>query len=93
MRAKRRRASRLDAYIYGFTLQKLNFPFKPEEYAAAAKGFLPQLPAGMYPYLRGMSEQVIAGTHDGMHDFVFGLDLLLEGLEEVLLRERGARGV
>lgn len=76
----------IDNHVYGFTLQKLNFPFKPEEYAAAAAGFLPQLPADQYPYLRGLSEQVILGHHSGMHDFEFGLDLLLEGLER--LRQR-----
>ena len=71
----------LDSHVYGFTLQKLNFPFQLEEYAAAAKGFLPQLPAGQYPYLRGMSEQIISGHYDGLHDFEFGLELLLAGLE------------
>lgn len=78
----------LDNHVYGFTLQKLNFPFKPEEYAAAAKGFLPQLPADQYPYLRGLSEQVISGHHDGLHDFEFGLDLILAGLEKLLDRAK-----
>ena len=73
----------IDNHVYGFTLQELNFPFKPEEYAAAAKGFLPQLPPHQYPYLRGMSEQVIAGHHSGLHDFEFGLDLILAGLAEL----------
>lgn len=74
----------IDNHVYGFTLQKLNFPFKPEEYATAAQGFLPQLPAGEYPYLRGLSEQIITGQHDGMHDFEFGLELILTGLEKLL---------
>lgn len=73
----------IDSHVYGFTLQKLNFPFKPDEYAAAAKGFLPQLPPAQYPYLRGMSEQVIAGQHSGLHDLTFGLELLLDGLERL----------
>lgn len=73
----------IDNHVYGFTLQQLNFPFQPEEYAAAAQGFLPQLPAGKYPYLRAMSEQIIAGHHDGRHDFEFGLDLILAGLEKL----------
>ena len=50
----------LDAYIYGFTLQKLNFP-----------------------YLNGMSQEVIAGRHDGLHQLELGLDLLLDGLERM----------
>jgi hypothetical protein len=44
---------------------------------------LPQLPAGKYLYLRGLSEQIIAGHHNGLHDFEFGLDLILEGLEKL----------
>jgi len=27
---------------------------------------------------------VIAGRHDGLHDFEFGLDLILDGLEGML---------
>lgn len=71
----------MDSYIYGFTLQKLNFPFAPEEYADAAEEYLPQLPSGAYPYLVEMSKAVIDGSHDGLHEFTFGFDLLLDGLE------------
>jgi hypothetical protein len=74
----------IDSYVYGFTLQQLNFPFQPQEYAAAAKQFLPMLPPALYPHLRGMSEQVISGAHNGLHDLSFGLDLLLRGLEQLL---------
>jgi len=73
----------LDAYIYGFTLHKLNFPVDPSEYASAAKQFLPLIPADQFPYLNGMSQEVIAGRHDGMHQLEFGLDLILDGLERV----------
>lgn len=77
----------VDSYVYGFTLQKLNFPFEPGEYAAAAQMFLPQLPPGQFVHLRGMSEEVIAGRHDGLHALEFGLDLILDGLEALLRRE------
>jgi AcrR family transcriptional regulator len=73
----------LDAFIYGFTLQKLNFPFEPSEYATAAAGFLPSLPIERYPHLRGMSEEIIAGRHDGLHHLEYGLDLLLDGIERL----------
>lgn len=73
----------IDSYVYGFTLQKLNFPFKPREYAKVAKAFLPMIPADQYPYLNGMSQQVIAGNHDGRHELQFGLDLILDGLEKL----------
>jgi AcrR family transcriptional regulator len=78
----------IDSHVYGFTLQKLNFPFKPEAYAQMAKAFLPMIPVDRYPYLNGMSQQVIDGRHDGLHDFEFGLDLLLDGAEK-LLRKQG----
>ena len=81
----------IDSHVYGFTLQKLNFPLKPEEYASAAKGFLPMIPADQYPYLRAMSEQVISGSHSGLHDFEFGLDLLLDGLERLRKKESEAQ--
>jgi len=74
----------VDNHVYGFTLQKLNFPFQPEEYARAAKAFLPQIPPDRYPYLNGLSQEVIGGRHDGLHDFQFGLELILDGLERVL---------
>lgn len=73
----------LDSHIYGFTLQELNFPLEPDQYADAASEFLPQLPAGQYPYLTGMSQQVISGQHNGLHDFEFGLEILLAGLEKM----------
>jgi hypothetical protein len=73
----------LDAYVYGFTLQKLNFPLDPSEYATAAKQFLPMIPVEQFPDLNGMSQEVIAGRHDGMHQLERGLDLILDGLERL----------
>lgn len=78
----------LDAFVYGFTLQQLRFPFEPEEYAEAAEAYLPQLPPEL-SHLRGMSEEVIAGRHDGQHRLDFGLELLLEGLERRLEADAG----
>ncbi|MDC3958877.1 TetR/AcrR family transcriptional regulator [Polyangium jinanense] len=76
----------IDSHIYGFTMQELNFPLDPSEYASAAKMFLPRLPADEYPYMRALTELVIDGAHRGVHDFQFGLELLLDGLER--LRQR-----
>ena len=73
----------IDAYTYGFTLQQLNFPFEPSEYASAAKQFLHMIPVAEFPYLNGMSQEVIAGRHDGMHQIERGLDLLLDGLDRL----------
>lgn len=73
----------IDSHVYGFTIQELNFPLDPSEYASAAKMFLPKLPADEYPYMRALTELVIEGSHRGLHDFQFGLELLLEGLERL----------
>ena len=74
----------LDSHIYGFTLQALNFPFEAEEYAAAAKDYVAMIPPEKYPYLNQLTHQVMAGCHDGLHDFEFGLNLLLNGLENLV---------
>jgi len=76
----------MDSYIYGFTLQELNFPFQPEEYSDAALTYLPQLPADKYPYLVELSKLVMGGSYDGVSEFEFGFDLLLDGLERVLAK-------
>ena len=74
----------IDNHVYGFTLQKLNFPFEPSEYAQAAEAWLPMIPEQQFPHLHGLAQEVIAGRHDGLADFDFGLDLILNGLEELL---------
>lgn len=58
----------------GFTLQKLNFRFEPQECAKMAKAVMPMIPADQFPDLNGMSQQVIVGRHDGLHGLEFGLD-------------------
>lgn len=73
----------MDSFIYGFTLHKLNFPFKAEEYAQAAAFYLPTLSAAQYPTFHALTVLVATGQHDGLHDLEFGLDLLLDGLERV----------
>jgi AcrR family transcriptional regulator len=77
----------LDSYVYGFTLQKLNFPFEPEQYAFVAAGYLPMLSAEQFPAMHALTKLVATGGHDGLHTLEFGLDLLLEGLERVRTRE------
>lgn len=72
----------LDSHIYGFTLQELNFPFEAAEYSEVAEQGLSLIPADQYPYLNRLTHEVIAGRYDGLHDFEFGLELLLDGLEK-----------
>jgi AcrR family transcriptional regulator len=76
----------LDAFTYGFTLQRLNFPLEASQYASAAKQFLPMIPQAQFPYLNGLSQEVIAGRHDGLQPIELGLDVLLEGLEALRVK-------
>lgn len=71
----------LDSFIYGFTLQKLNFPFEPQEYSKVAAGYLPSLSAEKYPTMWALTAAVAGGHHNGLHDLEFGLELIVEGLE------------
>lgn len=73
----------IDSHVYGFTQQAVNFPFEPSEYAEVAEEFLPQLPENQYPHLNALSQQVIQGKHDGIQEFCFGLDLILDSLERI----------
>jgi hypothetical protein len=75
----------IDSYIYGFNLQVQNFPLQPEEYIPAAKQFLPMIPPETHPHMHGMSLSIINGTHDGIQDFNFGLELIVESLDRLLV--------
>ncbi|KAA9006010.1 TetR/AcrR family transcriptional regulator C-terminal domain-containing protein [Histidinibacterium aquaticum] len=74
----------LDAYIYGFTIQRQTFPFEPESYAEAAAENLDMIPADVFPHLRGMAEKVAAREHDGIQTLDYGLEMLLDGFEREL---------
>jgi AcrR family transcriptional regulator len=74
-----------DSYIYGFALQERALPeaFEdPEVSAQVAARQLAQIPPDEFPFVREM-----VGGHIAEHgfdyaaEFVFGLDLILEGLE------------
>jgi AcrR family transcriptional regulator len=73
----------IDSHIYGFTLQELNFPFEAAEYARVAQDYIPNIPADKYPYINRLTQHVIDGDYDGIHDFEFGLELILNGLEKL----------
>jgi AcrR family transcriptional regulator len=79
----------MDNHIYGFTLQELNFPFAEPEYADAAREFTSRVSVDAYPYFRQLAELVMKKHYDGVHDFSFGLELILEGLERYRERASG----
>ncbi|MFM7603055.1 MAG: TetR/AcrR family transcriptional regulator C-terminal domain-containing protein [Pseudanabaena sp.] len=73
----------IDSYIYGFTLQELTFPINESDYSEMAMQGLPIIPADKYPYLNKLAHQVIERSYDGIHNFGFGLELILNGLEPI----------
>jgi hypothetical protein len=73
----------IDAQVYGFTLMRLNFPIDPSEYRTAARSFLHMIPAERFPHMRGMTEELIEGRHDGINRLEPGLDMLLDGFERL----------
>lgn len=76
----------MDNHIYGFTLQELNFPLQEDEYAEAAAGFIDMIPAEKYPQMNALSIHIMEGKYNGIHDFEFGLNILLKGLEDFLVQ-------
>jgi AcrR family transcriptional regulator len=81
--------SALDSYVYGFALQQRSLPFETGEQAAEiADAILARFPADEFPHLAELTvEHVLQPGYDYGHEFEFGLDLILDGLEAALLRE------
>ncbi len=88
----------LDAYIYGFALQEKSVPFETaEESAAVAKEQVRHFTAAAgeqfaeeFPYLAEVVGGYVAEVgYDFAHAFQYGLDLILDALEERRRRDRG----
>jgi AcrR family transcriptional regulator len=82
--------SLLDSYIYGFALQEASLPFHtPEETAEVAQEIMAVFPADDYPHLAEIAtEHVLQPGYDYGDEFLYGLDLILDGLA----RARAAAG-
>src|SRR4051812_18633722 len=80
--------SLLDSYIYGFALQEKGLPFEgPEQTAAVAAEMFARFPADRYPHFVELAtEHVLQPGYDYGDEFVFGLDLILDGLDRLLGR-------
>jgi len=74
----------IDSYIYGFAQQQQNLTYNTSEEAAqVAESILQQIPADEYPHLAEMiTEHAIKPGYDYADEFEFGLELILNGLEE-----------
>jgi AcrR family transcriptional regulator len=76
----------LDSYIYGFALQEASLPFHtPEETAALARSIMSEFPADEYPHLAELTvEHVLQPGYDYGNEYLFGLELILDGLDRAL---------
>ncbi|MGW0846408.1 TetR/AcrR family transcriptional regulator [Streptomyces sp. NPDC002787] len=74
----------LDSYIYGFALQEKALPFdSPEETAELADSIMSGFGDGEYPYLTEMATtHVMRPGYAFGDEFEFGLDLILDGLQQ-----------
>ncbi len=76
--------SALDCYIYGFALQEATLPLgeSSQETIEVAQMMIAQVPAGAYPHLTEFTaEHILQPGYDYGEEFLFGLDLILDGLE------------
>ena len=81
--------SAMDSYIYGFALQEKTLPFEtPEGYAEEVEARARVIaeehpsPADEYPYLFEIVEEFGKAGYDYNEEFGFGLDLILDAIEE-----------
>lgn len=83
----------LDSYIYGFTLQEVSWPFEREELPQVLAHLEQKISAAEYPHVADMMRFVLeeraaessSTTREAGYtpEFVFGLDLILDGLERM----------
>jgi AcrR family transcriptional regulator len=74
----------LDSYIYGFALTKANLPFETsQQIGDVAVAMLDPFPVNEYPNLvEFLSEHVMKPGYDYETEFEYGLDMLLDALEQ-----------
>jgi hypothetical protein len=80
--------SLVDSYIYGFALTQLNLPFDTSgEVAEVAQNMLQPFPLNEYPNLvEFITEHAMRPGYDYGDEFVYGLDVILDGLERARKR-------
>ena len=71
----------IDSVTFGFHLLERTFPLPQDQYAEAARHFLPLIDPVALPHMHALSKMVAEGHHDGLHDFGFALDRMLEALD------------
>jgi AcrR family transcriptional regulator len=83
--------SLLDSYIYGFAMTKMNLPFEDtSDIVELSETMLAPFAPGEYQNLADfLTEHAMKPGYDYAHEFEYGLDVILDGLERVLERASG----
>jgi len=72
----------LDSYVYGHVIQETSLSFKSEEEVGeATETLLENVAIEEYPHLVEMAEHALRSEYSLDHEFDFGLELILDGLE------------
>ena len=75
----------LDSFIYGFVLQEVALPVKTEEQVRVTAEATLQRMADDYPHLAELTrEHVLQPGYDFGQHFAFGLELILDSLQQLL---------
>jgi hypothetical protein len=83
----------IDNYVYGFALQEANLPFDTDgdssDLSELAETIIEPLSADEYPHLVELTtEHVLKPDYSFGHEFEFGLDLILDGLEAAAINNQ-----
>ena len=77
----------MDSHIIGSTLWEVGYSDGSEGLEDYASAFLRTLREDEYPYLaEHVRQHMSPAGPDDQNDFAFGLDLILDGLERLLVR-------
>ena len=75
----------VDSYVYGFALQEATLPFNDQSVAEVAAPMMELFESGDYPHLMELvTEHALKPGYDFADEFEFGLELVLDGLEDRL---------
>ncbi|MBK8259244.1 MAG: TetR/AcrR family transcriptional regulator C-terminal domain-containing protein [Polyangiaceae bacterium] len=80
----------LDSYVFGFVHTELSLPFQTSDEARQVAGAMFQgIPEGTFPHLVefALARVMVPGYSYG-NEFDYGLDLILDGLERALKKEK-----
>lgn len=72
----------LDAYIFGFILQEQSIAFEDDDSLQEVGEDLLRQMAGAYPHLTAATTDAMAEGYDYAAEFAFGLDLILDAVEQ-----------